>query len=281
MADDKNANEPPEGQPAGAKPVIVGIGASAGGVQALQAFFDALPNTTGAAFVVVVHLDPQGYSDLSNILAARTNMPVGKSAREKLQANHVYMIAPDRRLHISDQKILSAEFAEPRGHRAPIDLFFRSLAEQYGDGFAIILTGAGSDGAIGVRAVKEAGGIILVQDPNEADYPSMPRAAIATGIADFILPVRELAQRLAELIRNRDSVSIIEGENLDEELLRRILAHVRVRTGHEFTKYKRSTIIRRLARRRSPEAMTWGSTIAFCARIRMRYRRCWTTFSFR
>ena len=91
-------------------------------------------------------------------------------------------------------------FDEPRGHRAPIDLFFRSLAEQHGDGFAVILTGAGSDGAVGVRAVKEAGGIILVQDPDEAEYPSMPRSAIATGIADFVLPVRDLAARLVELI---------------------------------------------------------------------------------
>src|SRR5690242_20284952 len=179
------------------KPVTVGIGASAGGVQALQAFFHALPQDTGAAFVVVVHLDPQSRSDLPAILATRTGMPVTQVGNpEQLQPNHVYVIPPDRRLRISDHEISTAEFEEPRGQRAPIDLFFRSLAEQHGDGFAIILTGAGSDGAIGVRAVKEAGGIILVQDPSEAEYPSMPRAAIATGIADFVLPVRELAARL-------------------------------------------------------------------------------------
>src|SRR5581483_9747714 len=103
---------------------------------------------------------------------------------------------PGRRLRISDHELSTAEFDEPRGQRAPIDLFFRSLAEQHGDGFAIILTGAGSDGAIGVRAVKEAGGLILVQDPGEAEFPSMPSSAIATGIADVVLPVRELAARL-------------------------------------------------------------------------------------
>jgi two-component system, chemotaxis family, CheB/CheR fusion protein len=184
--------------------VIVGIGASVGGVHALQAFFEALPGTTGAAFVVVVHLDPQSHSELSNILAARTRMPVVQvAATERLEANHVYVIAPARQLHISDREISAAEFDEPRGQRAPIDLFFRSLAEQHGDGFAIILTGAGADGAIGVRAVKESGGIILVQDPGEAEYPSIPRAAIATGIADFVLPVRELAARLIELSRSR------------------------------------------------------------------------------
>jgi two-component system CheB/CheR fusion protein len=251
MEDETNkGSERPPGERVSTKPAIVGIGASAGGVQALQAFFDALPDEPGAAFVVVVHLDPQSHSELSSIIGARTRMPVVQvEKKEKLQANHVYVIAPGRRLHISDEEILSAEFAEPRGQRAPIDLFFRSLAEEHGDGFAVILTGAGSDGAIGVRAVKEAGGIILVQDPSEADYPSMPRSAIATGIADFVLPVRELAQRLVELLRNKESISVIDERNFDEELMRRILAHVRVRTGHDFTKYKRSTILRRVARR--------------------------------
>src|SRR5262249_3380342 len=135
-------------------------------------------------------------------------------------ADHVYVIPPDRRLHITDHEISARQFDEPRGHRAPIDLFFRSLSEQHGDGFAIILTGAGSDGAIGVRAVKEAGGIILVQDPAEAEHASMPSSAIATGIADFVLPVRELTTRLVELIRNRDSLSIGDA-SFDEELLRR------------------------------------------------------------
>jgi len=233
-----------------AKPLIVGIGASAGGIRALQAFFDALPADTGAAFVVVVHLDPRSHSELSAILAARTRMPVAQVGETvKLQADHVYVIPPDRRLHITDHEISAVEFDEPRGQRAPIDLFFRSLAGQHGDSFAVIMTGAGSDGAMGVRAVKEAGGIILVQDPNEAEYPSMPRSAIATGIADFVLPVHELAERLVELIRNKDSISIADSQRVDEELLRRILAHVRVRTGHDFSKYKRSTVLRRIARR--------------------------------
>jgi two-component system CheB/CheR fusion protein len=168
---------------------------------------------------------------------------------EKLQANHVYVIPPDRRLRMTDHEISSVEFDEPRGQRAPIDLFFRSLAEQHGDGFAIILTGAGSDGAIGVRAVKEAGGIILVQEPAEAEYPSMPRSAIATGIADVVLPVRELAARLVELIQNKDLLTVTDTRKFDDELVRRILAHLHVRTGHDFSKYKRSTVLRRIARR--------------------------------
>jgi len=113
----------------------------------------------------------------------------------------------------------------------------------------VILTGAGSDGAVGVRAVKESGGIILVQDPTEAEFPSMPRAAIATGIADFILPVREIAQRLTELVREKSNGAPSDLRGLNPDLLRRILAHVRVRTGHDFSKYKRATILRRIARR--------------------------------
>jgi two-component system CheB/CheR fusion protein len=237
--------------PISAPPVVVGIGASAGGVRALQLLFDALPEKTGAAFVVVVHLDPDLHSEMPNILAARTHMPVSQVGEPvPLQADHVYVIPPDRRLHITNDEIATAEFDEPRGKRAPIDLFFRSLAEQTGDGCAVILTGAGSDGVVGVRAVKESGGIILVQDPNEAEFPSMPRSAIATGIADFVLPVRELAQRLSELVREKSNGGPQAGvHNFSEELLRRILAHVRVRTGHDFSKYKRATILRRIARR--------------------------------
>ena len=153
------------------EPTIVAIGASAGGVSALQSFFSALPEHPGAAFVVVVHLDPQHRSELPSILATKTRMPVVQvTARERVQADHVYVISPDRRLQLVDHEISAFAFDQPRGQRAPIDLFFRSLADQLGEGFAVILSGAGSDGALGARAVKESGGIILVQDPNEAEY---------------------------------------------------------------------------------------------------------------
>ena len=231
-------------------PAIVAIGASAGSVNALQNLFSVLPDDTGAAFVVVVHLDPEHRSELVNIIAARTRMRVVEiGKREHLEANHVYVIPPDRRLQMVDHEISAREFDEPRGQRAPIDLFFRSIAKNLGDVFAVILSGAGADGAIGVRAVKEAGGIILVQDPSEAEYASMPRSAIATGVADFVMPVRDLAKRLVDLIRIKESVSVPDIRNFDEELLRRILAHLRVRTGHDFSKYKRSTVLRRIARR--------------------------------
>ena len=238
-------------EPGGKRFPTVGIGTSAGGVHALQMFFENLPDDVDAAFVVVVHLDPGHQSELSNILAARTSMPVAQvSGRVRLEARHVYVIPPNRQLMVTDQHLAIAEFDEPRWQRAPIDLFFRSLAAQRGDDFAIILSGAGSDGSVGIKAVKEAGGIILVQDPDEAEYGSMPRSAVATGLADFVLPVREIAARLPELIRNRQSNPSSEILNeTDGEAMQRILSHLRVRSGHDFSSYKKSTIRRRIARR--------------------------------
>ena len=229
---------------------IAGIGASAGGIKALQAFFETLPDQVGAAIAVIVHLDPDRHSDLTKLLAVRTRMPVQQvDQRVPLKPDHVYVIPPNRSLLISDQHIAVAEFDEPRGQRAPIDQFFRSMADQHGDGFAIILTGAGADGAVGVKAVKEAGGIILVQDPDEAEYPSMPRAAIAGGHADFVLPVRELATQFVELVQSKEHLKERAPEDGEEEALRRILAHLRIRTGHDFSRYKRATLMRRVARR--------------------------------
>lgn len=248
---DKSEQQGSHGELAGQRSrlPVVGIGASAGGVQALQTLFEGLPSDSGAAFVVVVHLDPDTHSELARILAGRTSMPVLQVTKSApLAADHVYVIPPNRHLQITDEVIVAVEFDEPRGQRAPIDLLFHSLARQHGDGFAIVLTGAGSDGAAGVKAVKEAGGIILVQDPKEAEYPSMPRNAIATGLADFVLPVRNIASCLVELIRNRDRVVISSGE-IDNDLLRRILVLLRKRTSHDFSKYKRSTVLRRIARR--------------------------------
>lgn len=233
-----------------ARPIVVGIGTSAGGVKALQAFFEALPDEPGAAFVVVLHLDPTRPSEMAGILGLRTKMPVVQVGTPvPMQANHVYVIPPNRQLQISDHEIGAAEFAQPRGQRAPIDVFFRSLAEQHGDGFAMILTGAGSDGAIGIKAVKESGGLIMVQDPAEAEHDSMPRSAISTGIVDFVLPIQQLARRLVELIKDKETFATTEARNFNEDALRRILAHVRVRTGHDFGKYKRATVVRRIVRR--------------------------------
>ncbi|MBV8107063.1 MAG: PAS domain-containing protein [Hyphomicrobiales bacterium] len=251
MNDEPAASHPEaQGEGTAKRFPTVGIGTSAGGVHALQTFFESLPDDVDAAFVVVVHLDPGHQSELPNILATRTRMPVAQvSGRVRLEPRHVYVIPPNRQLIVSDHHLAIAEFDEPRWQRAPIDLFFRSLAAQRGDDFAIILSGAGSDGSVGIKAVKEAGGIILVQDPDEAEYGSMPRSAVATGLADFILPLKEIAGRLPDLIRNRRNPPSDLLSETDGEVMQRILSHLRVRSGHDFSNYKKSTIRRRIARR--------------------------------
>src|SRR5215469_10260801 len=189
---------------------VCGIGASAGGLEALQLFFGALPHDLGLAYVVVVHLAPDRKSDLPSIIRRWTTMPVtqvGDHNKAQLERNHIYVIAPDRKLEITETSVGASQFEQARGQRAAIDLFFRSLASSRGDGFAIVLSGSGSDGALGSRAVKEAGGLVLVQDPHGAAHSNMPRAVIQTGVADLVLPVRELVERLAELARSKDRLT--------------------------------------------------------------------------
>ncbi len=242
-------------------PQVVAIGASAGGIEALQAFFSAVPTDLGLAYVVVVHLAPDRQSELPHILKRQTAMPVrqvGDHDTVKLEPDHVYVIAPGRKLEITDSSIGASRFEQPRGRRSPIDLFFRSLAENHGDGYAIILSGSGSDGALGARAIKEAGGLVLVQDPNEAAHDGMPRSVISTGVADLVQPVKVLAERLAAYARDKPDVErlVRNAENkelsvdeAEERSLRGIFDLLRKRTGHDFSKYKRGTVLRRLTRR--------------------------------
>ena len=231
---------------------VVGIGASAGGLKALQEFFEVLPDDTGMAYVVITHLHPEHESHLAELLQRHTQMPVrqvdGLVAVEK---DHVYVIPPNRRLVMENSQIDLTEFKEPRGQRAPVDYFFRSLARGHPNSVGIILSGGGTDGADGVKAIKEEGGLLMVQDPYEAEYGSMPEAAIATGLADVVLPVKQLAQKLVEYMRFRPPLPL-DPEDLDEEqldVMRRITAHVHARTGHDFSQYKRSTLLRRIQRR--------------------------------
>jgi len=241
---------------------IVAIGASAGGLEALTAFFSALPDTPGASFVVVMHLAPEHHSELASILGRHTRMPVTEvSGRVPLARDHVYVIPPDRRLELTDDEVDAIPFGHATERRASVDLLFRSLAEHRGNGFAVILSGGGSDGAVGVKAVKEKGGVILVQDPGEAGFDGMPRAAIATGIADLVLPARELAARLCDLIQGRETIqrrlAVPEALEADEQaVLGRIIGYLNARTGHDFSHYKRSTVLRRVARRMQVHGLT-------------------------
>ncbi len=231
---------------------VVGIGASAGGLKALQAFFESLPDNTGMAFVVITHLHPEHESHLAEILQNSARMPVTQvSGLISLEGNHVYVIPPNHRLVMADSQLDITEFNEPRGQRAPIDYFFRSLARAHPNAVGIILSGGGTDGSVGVKAIKEVGGLLMVQHPDEAEYDSMPRAAIATGLADVVLPVKELAQKLVQYTRFRPPLPL-DADELSEkqlEMMRRIIGHVHARTGHDFGQYKRSTLLRRIQRR--------------------------------
>ena len=228
---------------------VCAIGASAGGVAALRDLFRLLPHNLGFAYVVIIHLAPDHPSALSEILAGCTRMPVLQvEDGPTLKPDCVYVIAPDRELVIKGNTVTARSFTEPRGQRAPIDMFFRSVAAARGDGVAVIMSGAGADGTLGVRAVKEAGGVIMVQEPVEAGYASMPQNAIATGVADFVAPVARLVERLAELAQSKEAVRSLDASGSADDL-RRIVAFLRARTGHDFAGYKRATVMRRVIRR--------------------------------
>ena len=236
---------------------VIGIGASAGGLTALRAFFSALPPDTGMCFVVVVHLSPEHESILAPLLQPYTTMPVIQITEQvQMEPDQVYVIPPAKQLIVTDNTLDLIELASP-GRTATrmmqIDAFFRSLAENHGDGGAIILSGSGSDGAVGIQAIKEHGGLLLVQDPNEAEYDGMPRSAIATGLVDVVAPVAELATQLVAAKQMSATIQLpTDGETLSEtaqQTLNQILAQLRVRTGHDFGGYKQPTLLRRLARR--------------------------------
>ncbi|SCX21711.1 Chemotaxis protein methyltransferase [Agrobacterium sp. DSM 25558] len=228
---------------------VCAIGASAGGVGVLQSLFRQIPVDLGLAYVVILHLSPDEPSALSEILSVCTSMPVYQIGdHTTLDANCVYVIPPDHELIINGDGVEARDFSEPRGKRAPIDMFFRSVAAARGDGVAIVLSGAGADGALGVKAVKEAGGVIMVQDPSEASFPAMPQNAIATGAADFVAPIARLAGYLTEVARSKDAVRSLDMAGSANDL-RRIVSLLRSRVGHDFSAYKRATVMRRVVRR--------------------------------
>ncbi|PQJ26959.1 hypothetical protein BSZ35_18745 [Salinibacter sp. 10B] len=237
---------------------IVGIGASAGGIDALRRFFSRLPkedsDERGMAFVVVLHLAPDMESNLASILQQDTTLTVTKATDGMaVEAGHVYVIPPGRRLEIAGGR-LQVTATEGRHDISTIDRFFRSLAaDQTTNAVGIILSGTGTDGSVGLRAIKEEGGVTMVQDPAEAEYDSMPQSALASGLVDLVLSAEGLATKLAEY---RDSAGIVQlpesVESLDEDglsTLQKIFSRLYTETGHDFSNYKRSTILRRLERR--------------------------------
>lgn len=254
MTESTKPTDQPTNPPPGAPLSVVGLGASAGGLGALSAFFDAIPDDTGMTFVVITHLAPDHESIMAELLQAHTAMPVRQvTGYIKMQPNQVYVIPPGKRLVVTEGHLDLAEFDMPRGRRLQIDIFFRTLAEHHGDGAAIILSGTGSDGAVGIQHIKERGGLILAQDPAEAEYNAMPQSAIATGLVDIIAPVAELAAQLVAAKQTRARLNLpADPERLTpaaQTTFTQILDHVYQQTGHNFAGYRREPLLQRIARR--------------------------------
>ena len=231
----------------------VGIGASAGGLEALEAFFSQMAADSGMAFIVIQHLSPDYKSMMVELLSKRTAMPVQRAEEGmRVEANSVYLIPPKKNLSIFHGKLLLSESDHARGLNLPIDVFLRSLADDQAEkSIGVILSGTGSDGMRGIRTIKGAGGMVMVQSEESAKFDGMPRAAISTGLADFTLPPEEMPQKLLSFARHPYAAKADRPQTLllDEDNLARIFALLRERARVDFTFYKPSTVIRRIERR--------------------------------
>jgi two-component system, chemotaxis family, CheB/CheR fusion protein len=238
---------------------VVGIGASAGGVEALQRFFAAVPAGSGMAYVAIQHLSPEHKSLMVDILSRCTSMPVHQiEDGMSIAPDHVYVIRPGRTVTLEDGKLRLGEVLERVGHRRPVDDFFRSLArEQREQAIAVVLSGTGSNGTAGAQTIKAAGGLCIAQDPESADFPGMPQSLIHSGYADQILRTEEIPRVLQHYSQHAlgapESASALTRQvpkpSQLEQQLREILQILHARTGHDFSSYKAATVLRRVQRR--------------------------------
>ena len=235
---------------------IVGIGASAGGLAAFEAFFANMPAATesGMAFVLVQHLAPDHKSILSDLIKRYTRMEVFEVEDGMVvQPNCAYIIPPNRDMALLNGSLHLLEPAAPRGLRLPIDFFFRSLAQdQQERAICIVLSGTGSDGTAGVRAIKGEGGMTMAQEPSTTEYDGMPRSAIATGLVDYVMPPDKMPGQLityAAHAYGKKPRPVIPPAGKVEDALKKILILLRAQTGYDFSQYKQSTVVRRVERR--------------------------------
>ena len=247
------SHEPPEVKLAASFPVV-GIGGSAGSLEALVQLLRALAPDTGNGFVFIQHLDPTHESMLAEILKRSSTIPVHE-ARDQMPVlpNHLYLVTPNHDLMIANGELRVIERAAPPTLHMPIDYFFRSLAEDLGaQAIGVVLSGTGTDGARGVLAIKAAGGITFAQEPASAKYDGMPRAAIASGELDFVLPPERIAQELNRIREGRPApvrAAPLEVTDGDEQELKAILAAVHAVTGIDLSFFKQSNLLRRVYRR--------------------------------
>ncbi|MDO9198763.1 chemotaxis protein CheB [Rhodoferax sp.] len=234
---------------------IVGIGASAGGLVALEQFLSNVPLDSGMAFVIVQHLDPHREGMLVELLQRHTSMPIVEATDQaQVEPDHVYVIPPGRDLSVLNGVLHLLEPPEPRGLRLPIDFFFKSLADdRQQNSMGVILSGMGSDGTLGLRAIRHAAGACFVQTPAEAQFDSMPRSAIDAGVADVVAPADELPGKILAYVGRvqlgAPAETEAEVDQKDNGFLDKVILLLRAQTGHDFSLYKKSTISRRIERR--------------------------------
>ncbi len=232
---------------------IVGIGASAGGLEALEQFFIHLPKDNGIGFVIIQHLDPTHVGIMPELLQRITPMKVLQATDQlKVKPNCVYVIPPNKSLSLLNGALHLVDPVETRGLRLPIDIFFRSLADdRQENSIGIILSGMGSDGSLGLKAIKEKNGAVLVQDPATAKFDGMPRSAVEAVIADIIAPADELPMKLLTFLKY---IPVIKKEpeidSKDKSNLEKIIILLREQSGHDFSLYKKNTLFRRIERRK-------------------------------
>jgi two-component system, chemotaxis family, CheB/CheR fusion protein len=233
---------------------IVGIGASAGGLEALKEFFGHMPAETGIGFVVVTHQHPGHVSLLPELLAKTSSMHVAEANDGTLvEPNHVYVGTPGGLLAISGGVLRRLEADSTCTPHLPIDYFFRSLAEdQREHAICIVLSGTGADGTLGMRAIKAESGMAMVQEPPSAKYAGMPSSAMATGLTDYVLPAADMPAQLIAYTRGpylKTRMAAVPAATFPKEPLQRILVLLRTHTGNDFASYKMNTIRRRIERR--------------------------------
>ena len=248
-----DTTESPANAPQGAAFAVVGIGTSAGGLEAASALLGQLPGNTGMAFVLIQHLDPKHESNLGRILAKATPIPVQEATQGlAVQPNNVYVIPRNTTMTIAGGILQLKPRGEARGPHLPVDAFFKSLAaDRQTAAIGVILSGTGSDGTLGVEDIKAAGGITFAQGEESAKYPGMPQSAVSTGCIDVVLPPEEIARELARIghhpyvtaaTRTADAVLPVT----EETSLRNILKLLRTSFGVDFSGYRDTTIRRRI-----------------------------------
>ena len=235
--------------------LIVAIGASAGGIRALKEFFENVPADSGMAYVVILHLSPDHDSKLAEVLQVVAAIPVLQVVENtKIEPDHIYVVPPNQHLIITDGAIAPSINTQIEDRRAPVDIFFRNLADTFGPrAVGVVLSGTGANGSMGIKRIKERGGVAYVQNPREAEFNEMPRNSIATELVDEVLPVAEISAHIIAYRNSLGSVQIVmEAEKRPEpqqQALREIFTQLRLRTGHDFSNYKRPTLLRRIERR--------------------------------